>query len=305
VVLLKAVKNETEIEGVKNAVVKDGVALVHAFCWLEDELEITEKGITEISFAEKLKAFRMEQPDFFCGSFNSIVGYGAHGAIVHYVATPESDAELQPGSLFLVDSGGNYFDGTTDVTRTIIIGEATEQQKNDYTSVLKGHISLATARFPAGTRGVQLDVLARRSLWNQCLNYGHGTGHGIGHFLCVHEGPQNIRTKDNGVELRPGMLLSNEPGLYRKDEYGIRLENMILVKEYRKTEFGSFYEFETLTLFPFDLKLIKFEMLSNDEIEWINNYHRNVYEKLSPFLPEKEKNWLKNKTNLTYEYPRF
>ena len=289
--MLKAVKNETEIEGVRNAVIKDGVALIRAFYRLEKDLEAGVK-VTESSFAEQLKICRAEQKDFFGESFPAITGYASHGAIVHYTATPESDAELRPDGLLLVDSGGNYFDGTTDITRTIALGKATKQQKTDYTNVLKGHIAIATAIFPEGTHGAQLDALARRPLWDNCLNYGHGTGHGVGHFLSVHEGPQNIRTKDNGVELKPGMLLSNEPGLYRKDEYGIRLENMILVKEYMETEFGRFFQFETLSLFPFDLQLIEQDMLSEKEIKWLNDYHVAVYEKLAPLLSEGEKKWV-------------
>ncbi len=302
--ILKAIKNEVEIEGTINAVIKDGVALTHAFYWLKKELEAGQI-VTEISFAEKLKECRGRQDDFWGESFATITGYAAKGAIVHCITTPENDTELHPDGLFLVDSGGNYLDGTTDITRTIVIGKATAQQKTDYTNVLKGHIALATIRFPEGTHGVQLDILARQFLWNECINYGHGTGHGIGHFLSVHEGPQNIRIRDNGVELKPGMLLSNEPGVYRKGEYGIRLENMILVKECKESDFGPFYEFETLSLFPFDWEAIDINMLSVKELEWLNNYHQIVYQKLSPFLPEKEKEWLKIKTNLTYKFPRF
>jgi len=304
VAMLKAIKNKVEIEGTKNAVIKDGIALTRAFYWLEKELQ-AGKRVTEIAFAEKLSACRAEQKDFFSESFPTIAGYAANGAIVHRIITPENSTELHPGNLFLVDSGGNYFDGTTDITRTIAIGKATKQQKIDYTNVLKGHIALAVARFPEGTRGVHLDAFARQFLWNECLNYGHGTGHGIGYFLSVHEGPQNIRTKDNGIELKPGMLLSNEPGLYRKDEYGIRLENMVLVKEYRETAFGRFLEFETLSLFPFDSALIETDMLSEKELEWLTNYHQTVYQKLTPFLSEEERNWLKIKVNLTCKSPRF
>lgn len=297
--MLKAIKNEVEIAGTKNAVLKDGVALTHAFYWLEKELEAGRR-VTELSFAEKLSVCRTQQKDFFSESFPTITGYAAKGAIVHCITTPENDTEIRPGNLFLVDSGGNYLDGTTDITRTIVVGEATAQQKKDYTNVLKGHIALASAKFPEGTRGVQLDAFARQFLWNECLNYGHGTGHGIGHFLSVHEGPQNIRIKDNGVELQPNMLLSNEPGLYRTGEYGIRLENMVLVKEYKKTSFGCFFEFETLSLFPFDTALIDEKLLSGKEREWVNNYHQMVYDKLSPFLPEEERSWLMGKISLDF-----
>jgi Xaa-Pro aminopeptidase len=291
VTMLKSIKNKMEITGTKNAVLKDGIALVRAFYRLEKELCAGRK-VTELSFAGKLSAYRAEQKDFFSESFPTITGYAAKGAIVHCITTPENDTEIRQGNLFLVDSGGNYLDGTTDITRTIAVGKPTEQQKRDYTNLLKGHIALASAKFPEGTHGVQLDAFARQFLWNECLNYGHGTGHGIGHFLSVHEGPQNIRIKDNGVELKPGMLLSNEPGLYRTGEYGIRLENMMLVKTYRETQYGRFLEFETLSLFPFDLKLIEINMLSRKELEWLNDYHQTVSEKLSPFLTEEEKNWL-------------
>ncbi len=292
--LLKAIKNEVEIIGTKNAVLKDGVALTHAFYWLEKELAAGRK-VTEISFAGKLSACRAGQQDFFNESFSTITGYAAKGAIVHCVTTLENDTEILPGNLLLVDSGGNYWDGTTDITRTVAIGKPTAQQKTDYTNVLKGHIALAAVKFPEGTRGVQLDAFARQFLWNECLNYGHGTGHGIGHFLSVHEGPQNIGIKDNGVELQPGMLLSNEPGLYRPNEYGIRLENMVLVKAYKETPFGRFLAFETLSLFPFDTTLIDEKLLSKKEIEWLNDYHQMVYEKLAPFLPQEERAWLKKK----------
>lgn len=295
IALMKSIKNETEQKGIRNAVVKDGVALSYAFRWLE---RMVEEGhqVTELSFAQKLHECRSQQKDFFCESFGTIAGYGQHGAIVHYSATEESNAEIGKEGLLLVDSGGNYFDGTTDITRTVILGDPTPQQKKDYTNVLKGHIALANAHFPQGTRGAQLDVLARQFLWDSCEDYGHGTGHGIGHFLCVHEGPQNIRTRDNGTELQAGMLISDEPGLYKKGQYGIRIENMVMVQEYANDdEFGKFLQMETVTLFPYDTKLIETSLLTEKERNWINQYHQKVYDKIAPLLDEETRIWLSEK----------
>lgn len=295
--MLKAKKNCIEIDGVKKAVVRDAVALVRAFMWLENKISLREK-VTEFTFSEKLKNCREMQDNFFSESFGTIAGFGANGAIVHYKADEDNASDISSGNILLVDSGGNYFDGTTDITRTIFVGELdpTGQQKNDYTSVLKGHIALASAIFPAGTHGSQLDCLARQFLWNCGLNYGHGTGHGIGHFLCVHEGPQNIRPRDNGIALEQGMLLSNEPGVYRTGEYGIRLENMILVTEHEL--FNGFLKFETLSLFPFDKKLINCSMLNASEKEWLNRYHQNVYNSVAPHISDEEKLWLKSKCEI-------
>ena len=295
VALLKSIKNEKEIEGFNNAMVRDGVALTRFFIWLEKSLA-TGKQVTELSLSEKLADFRSKQSHYVSESFETIAGYNAHGAIVHYGATPESNAKLANDGLLLLDSGAQYFDGTTDITRTIALGEPTEAMKKDFTRVLKGHISLAKCKFPQGTRGSQLDILARKALWDNGINYMHGTGHGIGHFLNVHEGPQSIRMEENPVALQPGMVISNEPGVYRTDEYGIRIENLILVREDSETEFGKFYSFETLTLFPIDRNLVITSMLSAREYAWLNRYHQLVYEKLSPFLFEEEKEWLKNKT---------
>jgi Xaa-Pro aminopeptidase len=242
-----------------------------------------------------LYAFRSEQENFKGESFGTIAGYAAHGAIVHYRATPETDATLKAENILLLDSGGQYLDGTTDITRTVALGNASEQQKTDFTLVLKGHIALATALFPAGTRGSQLDILARKAMWDLGLNYGHGTGHGIGHFLNVHEGPQSIRMDENPTVLQPGMMISNEPGMYRANEYGIRIENLVQVIPAEKTEFGQFLQFETLTLFPIDTKLIDIQLLSKDERKWLNDYHQRVYNVLSPFLSEKENKWLEDK----------
>lgn len=292
---LKSIKNETEINGFRKAVVKDGIALVRFYSWLESQMEAGEK-VTEISLAEKLTAFRAEQPQYIMDSFETIAGYAAHGAIVHYSATPETDATLRPDGLLLIDSGAQYLDGTTDITRTIALGEPTEQMKKDFTRVLKGTISLAKSKFPAGTRGSQIDLLARKALWDAGINYLHGTGHGIGHCLNVHEGPQSIRMEENPVVLKPGMVISDEPAMYRTGEYGIRTENMILTREDSETEFGKFLGFETLTLCPIDTRLIIPSMLSVRERAWLNKYHQMVYDKLSPELDETEKAWLKNKT---------
>lgn len=294
---MKAIKNEIEINGVRNAMVKDGIALCNAFFWLETMVK-GNKQVSEIQFADKLREYRAAQPDFFCESFGTIAGFGPHGAIVHYKATPDNDVAITKENLLLVDSGANYLDGTTDITRTMTFGKPSNQQKRDFTNVLKGHIALANIHFPRGTHGVQLDVLARQFLWNEGLSYGHGTGHGIGHFLCVHEGPQNIRTRDNGIELLEGMLISNEPGLYRTGEYGIRSENMILVqKSFHSEEFGDFLQFETLTLFPFDKSLIETQLMTENEIEWINDYHQRVYDKIGQSLAPECREWLREKTS--------
>ena len=292
---LKSIKNETEIKGFQNAVVKDGVALTKFYIWLEKQMAEGAQ-VTEISAAEKLTALRAEQPQYIMDSFGTICGYAEHGAIVHYSATPETDATLKPEGLLLIDSGAQYLDGTTDITRTIALGEPTEQMKKDFTRVLKGTISLAKSKFPAGTRGSQIDILARKALWDSGINYLHGTGHGIGHCLNVHEGPQSIRMEENPVTLKPGMVISDEPAMYRTGEYGIRTENMILVREDSETEFGKFLGFDTLTLCFIDTSLIIIPMLSVREHAWLNKYHQMVYDKISPFLDEEEKAWLKEKT---------
>lgn len=294
IALMKSIKNETELKGIRNALLKDGVALTRFFIWLEDN--VASGRLTEISVAKKLYDFRAEQALFFGESFSTIAGYGPHGAIVHYSADENSNATILPEGILLLDSGGQYRDGTTDITRTISLGKSTAQQKTDFTLVLKGHIAIATTKFPAGTRGSQLDILARKAMWDRAINYGHGTGHGVGHFLNVHEGPQNIRMDENPTILQPGMFTSNEPGLYRTDEYGIRTENLILVVEAETTEFGLFYQFETLTLFPIDTNLIDMNLMTEEEINWLNNYHQEVYDKLSPLLSSEEREWLKEKS---------
>ncbi len=292
--LMKSIKNETEISGMRQAMIKDGVALTRFFMWFESTVSSGE--LTEISIAEKLYDFRAEQTNFFGESFGTIAGYAGHGAIVHYKADEQSNAKILPEGILLLDSGGQFFEGTTDITRTITLGNPTPQQKTDFTLVLKGHIGIATAVFPVGTRGSQLDILARKAMWDRRLNYGHGTGHGVGHFLNVHEGPQNIRMDENPVTLQPGMFISNEPGLYRTDEYGIRTENLIMVTPDLQSEFGQFLRFETLTLFPIDTNLIDKDLLTKAEIDWLNAYHQRVYEKIASHLNEVEKEWLRDKT---------
>lgn len=292
--LMKSCKNDVELKGFRSAMHKDGVALVRFFMWLE---KAVNNGIEEIDIPAKLIEFRSKQDLFVGESFDTISGYGPNGAIVHYHVTKESSAKIKPEGLLLIDSGAQYFDGTTDITRTVAVGPLTEQMKKDYTLVLKGHIAIATAIYPQGTRGSQLDILARKALWNEGLNYLHGTGHGIGHFLNVHEGPQNIRLNENPTTLQIGMVTSNEPGLYRDGEYGIRLENLVATKKEMTTNFGDFYSFETLTLCPFDTRPIVKELLTKEEIEWFNNYHKMVFDELSPLLDTNEKEWLKNKTH--------
>lgn len=290
---LKSIKNATEVAGYKRAMVKDGVALTRFFMWLEANVASGE--LTEFSIDRKLYECRSQQENFKGESFGTIAGYGPHGAIVHYSATEESASTLKPDGMFLLDSGGQYLDGTTDITRTVSLGNPTAKQKTDFTLVLKGHILLGMATFPAGTRGTQLDILARKAMWDLGINYGHGTGHGVGHFLNVHEGPQSIRMDENPVVLEAGMFNSNEPGLYRAGEYGIRIENLVLTVEGQKTEFGQFLKFETLTLFPIDQTLIDWSLMTTVEIDWLNNYHQKVYDSISGQLTESEKTWLKAK----------
>ncbi len=293
--LMKSVKNETELNGFRNAMIKDGVALVKFYMWLEQAVPAGE--VNEVTVAEKLLEYRSQQDLFVGESFGTIAGYGPNGAVIHYHAYPETCLQVEPMGLLLIDSGGQYKNGTTDITRTVAVGELTKQMKADYTYVLKGHIALASAIFPEGTRGSQLDILARKSLWENGLTYWHGTGHGIGHFLNVHEGPQNIRLEENPTKLQPGMVTSNEPGLYRANQYGIRIENLIVTQEYQKTEeFGTFYNFETITLCPIDTTPIAKKLLTKREIKWLNKYHKMVYSKLKNHLSKEEKAWLKSKT---------
>ena len=293
---LKSIKNETEIKGFRNAVLKDGIAMTKFYFWLEKMLKAGEK-VTELSAAAKLTALRSEQPQYVMDSFASISSYGPHGAVVHYSPTPETDTELKTDSLYLLDSGAQYLDGTTDITRTIALcDEPSEQMKKDFTRALKGTIGFAKCKFPAGIRGCLIDAFARKALWDAGINYLHGTCHGIGHCLNVHEGPQSIRMEENPVILEPGMVMSDEPAIYRPGEYGIRTENMILIREDSETEFGKFLGFETLTLCYIDTKLVIPSMLSVREHAWLNKYHQMVYDLVSPHLTEEEKAWLKEKT---------
>ena len=293
---LKSIKNETEIKGFRNAVLKDGIAMTKFYFWLEKMLKAGEK-VTELSAAAKLTALRSEQPQYVMDSFASISSYGPHGAVVHYSPTPETDTELKTDSLYLLDSGAQYLDGTTDITRTIALcDEPSEQMKKDFTRALKGTIGIAKCKFPAGIRGCLIDAFARKALWDAGINYLHGTCHGIGHCLNVHEGPQSIRMEENPVILEPGMVMSDEPAMYRPGEYGIRTENMILIREDSETEFGKFLGFETLTLCYIDTKLVIPSMLSVREHAWLNKYHQMVYDLVSPHLNEEEKAWLKEKT---------
>lgn len=290
VTLLKAIRNEQEIAGIHHAMQRDGVALVKFLKWLE--ASVLSGKETELSVDRKLHEFRAAQPLYMGESFDTIAGYKEHGAIVHYSATEESDVTLQSKGFLLLDSGAQYLDGTTDITRTIALGELTEEEKTDYTLILKGHIALAMAKFPAGTRGAQLDVLARMPIWSHGMNFLHGTGHGVGHFLSVHEGPQSIRMNENPIVLQPGMVTSNEPGVYKAGSHGIRTENLTLVCKDKEGMFGEYFKFETITLCPICKKGIIKEMLTAEEVKWFNDYHRNVYEKLSPSLNEEEKKWL-------------
>ena len=293
---LKSIKNETEIKGFRNAVLKDGIAMTKFYFWLEKMLKAGEK-VTELSAAAKLTALRSEQPQYVMDSFASISSYGPHGAVVHYSPTPETDTELKTDSLYLLDSGAQYLDGTTDITRTIALcDEPSEQMKKDFTRALKGTIGIAKCKFPAGIRGCLIDAFARKALWDAGINYLHGTCHGIGHCLNVHEGPQSIRMEENPVILEPGMVMSDEPAMYRPGEYGIRTENMILIREDSETEFGKFLGFETLTLCYIDTKLVIPSMLSVREHAWLNKYHQMVYDLVSPHLTEEDKAWLKEKT---------
>jgi Xaa-Pro aminopeptidase len=291
---LKAIKNKTEIAGFHHAASHDGVALVKFFMWLENNLG--RKKITELDVSSKLHFFRSQNHLFTGESFETISAYGAHGAIVHYEPTEESNVQIKKQGFLLIDSGGQYKNGTTDITRTIHLGKPTAKEKTDYTLVLKGNIALSMVKFPKGTRGSQLDILARQALCMYGKNYLHGTGHGVGHFLNVHEGPQSIRMNENPVALESGMITSNEPGVYITGEYGIRIENLILCKPYTTTNFGEFLEFETITLAPIDTKAIDKKLLTTDEINWLNKYHKTVYGKLSPLLNQEERNWLKKKT---------
>lgn len=291
---MKAVKNKAEIEGYRSAMLKDGVAMVKFLKWLKPAVEAG--GQTEISIDEKLTSLRAEQKQFRDISFDTIAGYAQHGAIVHYEATPETEVVLKPEGLILIDSGAQYQDGTTDITRTIALGAVSEEMKHIYTLVLKAHIQLELVKFPDGASGTQLDAVGRECMWREGYNFLHGTGHGVGSYLCVHEGPHQIRMEWMPTPLRAGMTLTDEPGLYLAGKFGVRIENTVLISDYMSTEFGKFLQIEPLTLCPIDTTPIDVDMLLPEEIDWLNAYHHSVYEKLSPFLDEEEKIWLENAT---------
>ena len=292
---MKAQKNDREIAGFRQAMLRDGVAMVKFLRWLKPAVEAG--GQTEISIDRKLTSLRAEQHLFRDISFDTIAGYQAHGAIVHYEATPETDVALKPEGLILIDSGAQYQDGTTDITRTIALGPVTEEMKHVYTLVLKGHIQLELAKFPDGASGTQLDALARECMWREGYNYLHGTGHGVGSYLSVHEGPHQIRMEWKPTPLRAGMTVTDEPGLYLSGKFGVRIENTLLIKDYQTTEFGKFLQMESLTLCPIDLTPVDFSMLQSEEIEWLDTYHRDVFEKLSPYLEGEDLEWLREATH--------
>ena len=289
---MKAVKNAAEIEGFRRSMVRDGVALVRFLMWLKPAVE--RGGQTEMSVSERLRGLRAADPMYRDLSFDTIAGYQEHGAIVHYEADEESDAALRPEGMILIDSGAQYADGTTDITRTVALGPVTNEQRRVYTLVLKGHLQLQNMKFPYGASGTQLDAAARMAMWREGMNYLHGTGHGVGSYLNVHEGPHQIRMEWRPAPLVPGMTVTDEPGLYLQDRFGVRTENMLIVKDYMETEFGRFLEFEPLTLCPIDKTPIIVSMLTDDERAWLDDYHRRVYERLSPHLLPDERQWLEN-----------
>lgn len=292
---LKAVKNDIEISNIEKSQIRDGVAMVRFIKWLKESIK--KEKITEISASKKLTELRAMGENYKGDSFNTIAGYKDHAAMMHYSATGATDYELKAEGMFLVDSGAQYLDGTTDITRTFVLGKLTSEEKRDFTLVLKGHIALATAKFLKGTTGMNLDILARRPLWNYRIDYKCGTGHGVGYFLNVHEGPQGIRPEGNTTALEKGMIITNEPGVYKEGKHGIRIENTLLVVEDMKSEeFGEFYKFNTISYCPIDLNGVDIYMLTNEEKEWLNNYHKIVFEKLSPYLSEEEVKFLEGET---------
>ena len=292
--IMKACKNKVELENLRNSHVKDGVAVTKFMYWLKNS--IGKEEITEMSATQKLESFRKEQELYIEPSFDTIAAYESNAAMMHYKSTPETDRRLEAKNLFLVDSGGQYFDGTTDITRTFVLGECSEELKKHFTLVLKGMINLSKVKFLYGVTGTNLDILARQALWNIGIDYKCGTGHGVGFLLNVHEGPQGIRVQYNPQELEEGMNVTNEPGVYIAGSHGIRLENELIVQKAEKTEFGQFMKFETMTYAPLDLDGVIKELLSKEEIEYLNNYHQMVYEKVSPYLTLEEKEWLKEYT---------
>ena len=292
--MMKAIKNKVEQDGFRAAMLRDGVAMVKFLAWMKGAVEAG--GQTEITLADRLEALRAEQRHFKGISFDTIVGYEAHGAIVHYEATPETDIPIEPHGFVLIDSGAQYEDGTTDITRTIALGELTDEQRRVYTLVLKGHIQLDLCRFPSGACGSQIDAIAREPMWREGYNYLHGTGHGVGSYLNVHEGPHQIRMEWRPAPLQVGMTVTNEPGLYLEGKFGVRIENTLLIVPAETTDFGDFLKFETLTLAPIDTTPIVLDLLTEEERLWINNYHRRVFESLSPYLAGHERKWLEEAT---------
>ena len=298
---MKTIKNPTEIAGFKSAMLKDGIAMVKFLKWLSKELPapvgegpgVGSVSLTEISIDKKLTSLRAEQPDFRDISFDTIAGYQTHGAIVHYEATPETDIPLKPEGFLLLDSGAQYLDGTTDITRTIALGPLTEEQKKVYTLVLKGHIQIELCKFPSGASGTQIDILAREAMWREGLNYLHGTGHGVGTYLNVHEGPHQFRMEWKPAPLVAGMTITDEPGIYLEGKFGVRIENTLLITPYKETQFGKFLQFESLTLCPIDKTPIIKEMLLQEEVDWLNQYHQKVFDTLSPHLNDEESAWLR------------
>ncbi|MCR4764877.1 MAG: aminopeptidase P family protein [Bacteroidaceae bacterium] len=295
VAFMKAIRNQTEINNLHHVMVKDGVAMVKFLKWLDTEADIYHE--TEMSIDRQLHAFRAAQEHYVGESFDTIAGYGAHGAIVHYEATPATDAALQPQGFLLLDSGAQYLDGTTDITRTLPLGPLTQEEKEDYTLILKGHIDLAMAVFPERTRGSQLDILARLPIWQRKMNYLHGTGHGVGAYLNVHEGPHSIRMEENAVVLQAGMTVTDEPGLYKAGSHGVRTENILLVVPAGEGMFGDYLKFETVTLCPIDKRPILPALLTAEEINWLNEYHQRVYDQLSPLLDSETCEWLRQATS--------
>lgn len=291
---LKAVKNEVEINNTRTAMVKDGVAITKFLKWVKDN--VSHLAITELSAAAKLKEFRAQQEGFIGESFNTIAGYRAHGALPHYSSTPESDVTIKPEGLFLVDSGGQYHYGTTDITRVLPMGNHTEEEKIDYTLVLKAMIEGCNTRFPKGTCGYQIDAITRKPMWDYALNYGHGTGHGVGYYLNVHEGPHIFNPSATAIPIELGMITSIEPGIYRPGKHGVRIENLVLTVADETNQFNTFYAFESLTLAPIDTTLVQKDLLAETHIKWLNDYHALVYEKLSPFLNADEQEFLKEMT---------
>lgn len=291
---LKAVKNEAEIRGYRSAMLKDGIAMVKFLKWLKPAVQAG--GQTELSVDRKLTSLRRQQPLFRDISFDTIAGYGTHAAIVHYEATPETDIPLEPHGMILIDSGAQYQDGTTDITRTIALGPVSDYEKHVYTLVLKGHIQLAMCKFPKGAAGTQMDILARSAMWREGLNYLHGTGHGVGSYLNVHEGPHQFRMEWMPAPFVEGMTVTDEPGIYLPDRFGVRIENTMIVEKYKTTEFGEFLQFDALTLCPIDTAPIDVSMLSDEEVEWLNGYHRRVYDAISPHVSMDEREWLREAT---------